>query len=125
MSRLKPLAERVLKREQLAEQPVNNYPGRTVPRVEGVNNTNASNSKALTPSKGIVHAFTPQGREQMNNSRKREQPAEQPLNNSCRHCGEPIDWRRGLGLAFADGSVAHLVCDNEVEIARARPRAAS
>lgn len=114
-SRLKPLAERVLKREQLLEQPVNNTPRPTIATVEGVNNTKPSNSAGFSPSRRIVHAFTPQGDEQMNNSSKREQLAEQPLNNRCRHCGETINWRHGFGLAFLDGTVAHLACDDAVE----------
>ena len=36
----------------------------------------------------------------------------------CRWCDQIIDWRRGLGLAFADGIVAHVACDDEREIER-------
>ena len=120
MSRLRPLAERLLRREQLAEQPLNNTTRGVLAAQRGVNNTKPSNSAGLDPIGAIVHAFKLQGDEQMNNSAKREQLAEQPLNNSCRQCGEPIDWRRGLGLAFADGTVAHVACDDAVEEARLR-----
>ena len=61
--------------------------------------------------------FIPQGREQMNTLQMREHANEHGVNNECRHCGEPIDWRRGLGLAFADGTVAHLACDDASEVA--------
>ena len=40
------------------------------------------------------------------------------MNNSCRHCGGDIDWCRGLGLAFADGTIAHVACDDGAEVAR-------
>jgi hypothetical protein len=36
----------------------------------------------------------------------------------CRCCGEPIDWRRPGGVAFADGLSAHVDCYDEAEIAR-------
>jgi hypothetical protein len=32
-----------------------------------------------------------------------------PPGDACRHCGRPVDWRRD-GVAFADGSGAHLAC---------------
>ena len=28
---------------------------------------------------------------------------------ACLHCGQPIEWRRA-GVAFADGSGAHVAC---------------
>jgi hypothetical protein len=39
----------------------------------------------------------------------------------CRHCGDAVEWRSNsalLGLAFADGAVAHLACADAAEIAR-------
>src|SRR5215211_3466693 len=36
----------------------------------------------------------------------------------CRWCDEAIDWPAGAGLAFGDGSVAHVACDDEREVER-------
>lgn len=36
----------------------------------------------------------------------------------CRHCGAAIGWSAPGGLAFADGSVAHLGCYEATEAAR-------
>ena len=36
----------------------------------------------------------------------------------CRCCGEPIDWRRPGGVAFADGAAAHVGCYDQAEITR-------
>ena len=35
----------------------------------------------------------------------------------CRRCGRLIDWRRD-GVAFADGTGAHLACHEEAEVTR-------
>jgi hypothetical protein len=35
----------------------------------------------------------------------------------CRYCEGPLDWRRPGGVAFADGTGAHLGCHGEAEIA--------
>jgi hypothetical protein len=43
----------------------------------------------------------------------------------CRRCGEPIEDRRPNWLAFADGSAAHVRCEDEREIARVQRAAFS
>jgi hypothetical protein len=41
----------------------------------------------------------------------------------CRYCEGAIEWRRPGGVAFADGTVAHLGCYEEAEVARLRAAA--
>jgi hypothetical protein len=36
----------------------------------------------------------------------------------CRCCGEPIDWHQPGGVAFADGTAAHVGCYDQAEITR-------
>ena len=47
-------------------------------------------------------------------------PAGSPAHlDRCRHCGEPIDWRRAGPRAFADGSGAHGACHEADALRRA------
>ena len=43
--------------------------------------------------------------------------------NSCRYCGEPVDWTRPGGIAFHDGASAHVLCYEQAEVARIRAAA--
>jgi TubC N-terminal docking domain len=41
----------------------------------------------------------------------------------CRYCEGAVEWRRPGGVTFADGTVAHLGCYDEAEVARLRAAA--
>jgi hypothetical protein len=46
------------------------------------------------------------------------EPADPGPDHRCRHCGEPVDWTRPGGVAFADGGSAHVRCHDDAEVAR-------
>jgi hypothetical protein len=118
MSRLRHLADKLLTRERGNEHGVNTPCERAHHGPASVNTAPASKMNDLAPAGGRVHRFTGHGQEQMNTPPQRERQNEHAVNNRCRHCGDLIVWRRGLGLAFADGTVAHVACDDTVEVAR-------
>jgi hypothetical protein len=47
-------------------------------------------------------------------------PAGPGAGHRCRHCGEPVDWARPGGVAFADGGSAHVGCHERAAAVSAR-----
>jgi len=47
-------------------------------------------------------------------------PVPRPASEACRYCEGGIGWRGAGGVAFGDGTVAHLSCYEEAELARFR-----
>lgn len=44
-----------------------------------------------------------------------------PKMNHCRRCGEFVNFQKPGALVFADGSVAHVLCENKAPAATCYP----
>jgi hypothetical protein len=134
MSRLRSLAERLIKREHGLNTAVNTPPERVHPGAAGVNTLLCGKINHLEPENERVHVFTPQKDERVNTLRSREHADEHGVNtveelaeadrlsrrkpelieilrgDRCRRCGEPLAWPAPVGVVYSDGSAEHHHC---------------